>query len=59
MWRLYVHDEYPYWVKGRCALLGDAVSEPAKSLTNLSTDDGRLIPCSQIKAKVHVWRWKM
>lgn len=24
MWRLYVHDSYPYWVKGRCALLGDA-----------------------------------
>lgn len=24
MWRLYVHDPYPYWVKGRCALLGDA-----------------------------------
>jgi salicylate hydroxylase len=24
MWRLYNHDEYPYWVKGRVALLGDA-----------------------------------
>ena len=24
MWRLYVHEEYPYWVKGRVALLGDA-----------------------------------
>jgi salicylate hydroxylase len=24
MWRLYLHDEYPYWVRGRCALLGDA-----------------------------------
>jgi salicylate hydroxylase len=24
MWRLYIHEEYPYWVKGRVALLGDA-----------------------------------
>lgn len=24
MWRLYNHDPYPHWVKGRCALLGDA-----------------------------------
>ncbi|GKT40257.1 FAD-dependent monooxygenase OpS4 [Colletotrichum spaethianum] len=24
MWRLYVHQEYPYWVKGRVGLLGDA-----------------------------------
>ncbi|KAK1987295.1 salicylate hydroxylase [Colletotrichum cereale] len=24
MWRLYVHREYPYWVKGRVGLLGDA-----------------------------------
>ncbi|OBT71041.1 hypothetical protein VF21_10624 [Pseudogymnoascus sp. 05NY08] len=24
MWRLYIHDEYPHWVKGRVALLGDA-----------------------------------
>lgn len=24
MWRLYNHDPYPYWVKGRVALLGDA-----------------------------------
>ncbi|KAH8669862.1 hypothetical protein BGZ61DRAFT_364013 [Ilyonectria robusta] len=24
MWRLYNHEPYPYWVKGRCALLGDA-----------------------------------
>jgi salicylate hydroxylase len=24
MWRLYMHEPYPYWVKGRCALLGDA-----------------------------------
>lgn len=24
MWRLYVHEPYPYWVKGRVALLGDA-----------------------------------
>lgn len=24
MWRLYVHDPYPYWVRGRFALLGDA-----------------------------------
>ncbi|KPM41845.1 hypothetical protein AK830_g4720 [Neonectria ditissima] len=24
MWRLYNHDPYPYWAKGRCALLGDA-----------------------------------
>lgn len=24
MWRLYVHQEYPYWVKGKVALLGDA-----------------------------------
>ncbi|KAK4496710.1 hypothetical protein PRZ48_012693 [Zasmidium cellare] len=24
MWRLYVHEPYPYWVRGRCALLGDA-----------------------------------
>lgn len=24
MWRLYVHEEYPYWVRGRVALLGDA-----------------------------------
>lgn len=24
MWRLYNHDEYPYWTKGRCTLLGDA-----------------------------------
>ncbi|KAI6778296.1 uncharacterized protein J7T54_008474 [Emericellopsis cladophorae] len=24
MWRLYNHDPYEYWVRGRCALLGDA-----------------------------------
>lgn len=24
MWRLYNHDPYPFWVNGRCALLGDA-----------------------------------
>lgn len=24
MWRLYDHDQYPYWVKGKCCLLGDA-----------------------------------
>ncbi|KAH6663981.1 hypothetical protein F5X68DRAFT_251224 [Plectosphaerella plurivora] len=24
MWRLYNHDEYPYWTKGRCTLMGDA-----------------------------------
>lgn len=24
MWRLYNHDPYPYWVKGKCCLLGDA-----------------------------------
>lgn len=24
MWRLYDHDPYPYWIKGRSALLGDA-----------------------------------
>ncbi|KAJ3464827.1 hypothetical protein MRS44_009613 [Fusarium solani] len=24
MWRLYNHDPYPYWTKGRCTLLGDA-----------------------------------
>jgi len=24
MWRLYMHDPYPTWIKGRCALLGDA-----------------------------------
>ena len=24
MWRLYNHDPYPYWARGRCALLGDA-----------------------------------
>ncbi|KAH8898798.1 FAD/NAD(P)-binding domain-containing protein [Thozetella sp. PMI_491] len=24
MWRLYVHQEYPYWTKGKVALLGDA-----------------------------------
>ncbi|KAF4964261.1 hypothetical protein FSARC_7815 [Fusarium sarcochroum] len=24
MWRLYNHDPYPYWSKGRCTLLGDA-----------------------------------
>lgn len=24
MWRLYNHDPYPHWVRGRCALLGDA-----------------------------------
>lgn len=24
MWRLYNHEPYPYWVKGRVALLGDA-----------------------------------
>ncbi|KAF2488551.1 FAD/NAD(P)-binding domain-containing protein [Lophium mytilinum] len=24
MWRLYIHEEYPYWVKNRVALLGDA-----------------------------------
>jgi salicylate hydroxylase len=24
MWRLYIHEEYPYWVKGRVGLLGDA-----------------------------------
>lgn len=24
MWRLYNHDPYPYWAKGKCALLGDA-----------------------------------
>lgn len=24
MWRLYNHDPYPHWIKGRCALLGDA-----------------------------------
>lgn len=24
MWRLYDHDPYPYWVKGRCCLVGDA-----------------------------------
>ncbi|KAM4065679.1 FAD binding domain-containing protein [Hirsutella rhossiliensis] len=24
MWRLYNHDPYPYWVKGRCCLVGDA-----------------------------------
>jgi salicylate hydroxylase len=22
MWRLYNHDPYDYWVRGRCALLG-------------------------------------
>jgi len=24
MWRLYIHEPYPYWTKGRVALLGDA-----------------------------------
>ncbi|GFP54649.1 hypothetical protein ACSS6W_002483 [Trichoderma asperelloides] len=24
MWRLYNHEPYPYWVSGRCCLLGDA-----------------------------------
>ncbi|KAM6477341.1 hypothetical protein HDV62DRAFT_208932 [Trichoderma sp. SZMC 28011] len=24
MWRLYNHEPYPYWVNGRCCLLGDA-----------------------------------
>ncbi|PON28722.1 hypothetical protein TGAM01_v202569 [Trichoderma gamsii] len=24
MWRLYNHEPYPYWVRGRCCLLGDA-----------------------------------
>lgn len=24
MWRLYNHDEYPYWTNGKCTLLGDA-----------------------------------
>ncbi|KAK5995467.1 3-hydroxybenzoate 6-hydroxylase 1-like protein [Cladobotryum mycophilum] len=24
MWRLYNHEPYPHWVKGRCCLLGDA-----------------------------------
>lgn len=24
MWRLYVHEEYPYWIKDKVALLGDA-----------------------------------
>ena len=24
MWRLYNHEPYPYWVKGKCCLLGDA-----------------------------------
>jgi salicylate hydroxylase len=24
MWHLYNHNPYPYWVKGRCCLLGDA-----------------------------------
>ncbi|KAJ5622761.1 hypothetical protein N7490_011366 [Penicillium lividum] len=24
MWRLYRHDQYPYWVKGKVCLLGDA-----------------------------------
>jgi salicylate hydroxylase len=24
MWRLYIHEEYPYWVKGRVGLMGDA-----------------------------------
>ncbi|KND86841.1 6-hydroxynicotinate 3-monooxygenase [Tolypocladium ophioglossoides CBS 100239] len=24
MWRLYNHDPYPYWVKGKCCVLGDA-----------------------------------
>jgi len=24
MWRLFVHEEYPYWVMGRVGLLGDA-----------------------------------
>jgi salicylate hydroxylase len=24
MWRLYVHEPYPYWVKGKVTLLGDA-----------------------------------
>lgn len=24
MWRLYIHEPYPYWAKGRVALLGDA-----------------------------------
>lgn len=24
MWRLYIHEEYPYWQQGKVALLGDA-----------------------------------
>ncbi|TWU75870.1 hypothetical protein ED733_005569 [Metarhizium rileyi] len=24
MWRLYDHDPYPYWIQGKCCLLGDA-----------------------------------
>jgi salicylate hydroxylase len=24
MWRLYNHDEYPFWTRGKCTLLGDA-----------------------------------
>jgi len=24
MWRLYNHDPYPYWTRGKCTLLGDA-----------------------------------
>lgn len=62
MWRLYKHDEYPYWVQGRSALLGDA-AHPMVSIQQAGGISGYplIYPKRRclIKARELAWLWRM